>query len=280
MKKLLKTRIKAVIKCLAQLFISLLGGKYIIQVVLESALGNSVSVCHGNVTMLFVTPNPLCHYRASSFSSKEPGTLEWIDAIPTGSVMWDIGANIGLYSIYAAKNRNVKVLAFEPSVFNLELLARNIFLNQLQNEVIIVPVALTSQTGPNLFHMSNTQWGGALSTFGENYGQDGKDLASLFEYQIYGICIDDLQSTLGITPPKYIKIDVDGIEHLILTGGASVLKGVESIFIEINDNFAEQSEQSSKLLRQAGLMLYRKCDRAGNQYNQWWVRSSDSRKEC
>lgn len=82
--------------------------------------------------MRFYVPNAQCRYRVSSFSTKEPDTLEWMDTIPPGSVIWDIGANVGLYSVYAAKSRGARVFAFEPSVFNLELLARNIFLNQLQ----------------------------------------------------------------------------------------------------------------------------------------------------
>ena len=68
----------------------------------------------------FYVPNPLSLYRAKTFSTKEPDTLGWIDSLDKSSIMWDIGANIGLYSIYAAKCRNIKVFAFEPSVYNLE----------------------------------------------------------------------------------------------------------------------------------------------------------------
>jgi FkbM family methyltransferase len=54
--------------------------------------------------------------------------------MPRGSVLWDIGANVGLYSCYAVKARDCRVFAFEPSVFNLELLARNIFLNGIADQ--------------------------------------------------------------------------------------------------------------------------------------------------
>ena len=50
-----------------------------------------------------------CDFLAESFSKKEPDTLAWIDLIPEGSLIWDIGANVGLYSVYAAKARNCKV---------------------------------------------------------------------------------------------------------------------------------------------------------------------------
>jgi hypothetical protein len=123
--------------------------------------------------------------------------------------------------------------------------------------------------------MSTTLWGGALSTFGEEYGQDGKTLKGLFEYQTCGMRMDDVCAQLGLALPRYIKIDVDGIEHLILSGGAAVLNQAESLLVEINDDFSQQAEQSSQLLKQAGLTLHRKCDlNAGSQYNQWWVRTS------
>ena len=67
---------------------------------------------HSGVKLIFAVPNSLSNYRADSFSTKEPETLEWIDSMPDGSVVWDIGANVGIYSCYAAKHRNCRVFAF------------------------------------------------------------------------------------------------------------------------------------------------------------------------
>ncbi len=281
---MLKQSIKALAKStllnISRALPSLPGGEYLVERMLESGIDERRFIQHGFTKMTFATPNALSRYRVSSFPTKEPETLEWIDTIPPGSVMWDVGANVGLYSVYAAKSRGAMVFAFEPSVFNLEWLARNIFLNQLQQQVIIVPVALSSQPGPSQFRMSTTQWGGALSTFGEEYGQDGKTLASLFEYQTCGMRMDDVCAQLVLHLPRYIKIDVDGIEHLILSGGSAVLKQAESVLVEINDDFAQQAEQSSQLLRQAGLVLHRKCDlNAGNQFNQWWIRADKNGRQ-
>jgi hypothetical protein len=123
--------------------------------------------------------------------------------------------------------------------------------------------------------MSSTAWGGALSTFGQDFDQHGGKLKSIFEYQTMGMTMDEAIQFLNIPPPRYIKIDVDGIEHFILRGGTETLKNVESVMVEIDDDFPQQAEQSSQLLKQAGLMLHRKCAlNAGNQYNQWWVRKS------
>lgn len=232
-------------------------------------------VHHKGAHMVFATPNALCRYRAASFSAKEPETLTWLESIPEGAVLWDIGANVGLYSIYASKARDCRVFAFEPSVFNLELLARNIHFNGAQQKVVIVPVALSDALGPSLFRMSSTAWGGALSTFGQDFDQHGGKLNSIFEYQTMGITMDDAVRMLNIPAPDFIKIDVDGIEHFILRGGLETLKGVESVMVEIDDGFAEQAEETARHLQNAGLTLSRKCGLdAGSQFNQWWVRGS------
>ena len=232
-----------------------------------------VPVRHGDTDMLFTSPNALTRYRSKSFSSKEPDTLIWLKAIPRDAVFWDVGANVGLYSIYAAKRSVAQVFAFEPSVFNLELLARNIFLNNLQQSITIIPLAVNDSIAPSLFKMSTTAWGGALSTFGEDFDQYGGQLNSIFEYKTLGITMDDAISILKIPAPSFLKIDVDGIEHFILRGGAYVLSQVESVLIEISDDFTEQAEESARHLQAAGLTLFRKCGlNAGNQYNQWWVR--------
>ena len=93
-------------------------------------------------------PNELNYFRVNTFSSKEPETLDWIDTLKPGTVLWDIGANIGLYSVYAAK-RGLEVVSFEPSVFNLELLARNINLNHLEKEITIFSYPISEKNGLN-----------------------------------------------------------------------------------------------------------------------------------
>jgi FkbM family methyltransferase len=252
-------------------------GKYIYQQIINVAMNQIKVVKYRFYQMTFVVPNWLNQYRVSTFTSKEPDTLEWIDRMPVGSILWDVGANIGLYSIYAAKTRNCQVYSFEPSVFNLELLARNIFMNTLQSQITIVPIALSDKIGSSMFKMSNTDWGGALSSFGENFDQNGNVLKDIFEFKTLGMSITDAVRLLQIPAPQFIKIDVDGIEHFILRGGTDILNEVESVMIEINDDFIAQAEETAMHLKNAGLYLYRKCDLGShNLYNQWWVRGSSA----
>lgn len=236
-------------------------------------------VDHQNTSFLFSIPNALNKYRVDTFSTKEPETLEWIDGIPKGSVVWDIGANVGLYSCYAAKSRGCNVYAFEPSVFNLELLARNIFLNELSDKIIIIPLPLSDTLKINAFKMTTTEWGGALSTFGQDYGFDGKPMNKIFEYSTIGLSMERAINTLKIPQPDFIKMDVDGIEHLIIKGGMTVLEKVKSILIEINDDFSNQANSANMYLQQAGFTLREKrhadfldVGMSKNTYNQIWTR--------
>jgi hypothetical protein len=86
--------------------------------------------------------------------------------------------------------------------------------------------------------------------------------------------MDKAVRLLGIPPPRFIKIDVDGIEHLILRGGLETLKNVESVMIEIDDEFVDQCEETTRHLSNSGLYLLKKCGlNSGKQFNQWWVRT-------
>ena len=95
--------------------------------------------------------------------------------------------------------------------------------------------------------------------------------------------MDQAIGLLCLPAPDFIKMDVDGIEHFLIQGGSKVLKEVQGILVEINDDFTEQAEVSSKLLREAGLTLLEKLHSdlieqytAGfqNTYNQIWGRKS------
>lgn len=250
-------------------------GVWAYQQLVDIAMTRERTVDHGGQRMRFAAPNRLTEYRIDTFATKEPETLQWLDAIPRGSVLWDVGANVGLYSIYPALARECSVYAFEPSVFNLELLARNVFLNRLHGRITIVPLALSDKLGSNAFKMTTTAWGGALSTFGEDIDQNGARLNGVFEYATVGISMDDAVSLLHIPAPQYIKIDVDGIEHYILRGGSQVLAGVEGVLVEINDAFTAQAQESARCLAAAGLTLRKKCDLGvPGCYNQWWSRSA------
>lgn len=258
-------------------------GAVVFEIIVNAAMQATQTLAHQETTLTFAVPNKLNGFRVKSFSSKEPETLQWIDSIPRGAVVWDVGANIGLYSCYAAKARDCQVFAFEPSVFNLELLARNIYLNGLTDKIIIVPLPLSDAMSVSTLNMTTTEWGGALSTFGQDYGWDGLRMRPVFKFQTIGVSGADAVQLLRVPQPSFIKIDVDGIEHLVLRGAKAVLSNVDGVLIEINDGFHEQAEHCQRLLLGAGLVLKEKRHSAlfdsegsfggGKVWNQIWIRT-------
>ena len=226
------------------------------------------------VTLRLYTPNWLCRYRAETFSSKEPETLKWID--DNDGVLFDIGANIGLYSMYHAKTKRHNVYAFEPSFFNLPLLSKNINSNDLQDKVSIISNPLSDSVQFADFKLASIDEGGALSAFGVDFDQNGDEIKSIFSYKTLGYTLDFLFEHEILTElPAMIKVDVDGIEHLILSGAKETLRNpiCKTVLIEVNDNFSDQADETARILFECGFSLKEKYHQAGKIYNQIWVKS-------
>jgi FkbM family methyltransferase len=204
----------------------------------------------------FFVPTQLTEYRVDTFFNKEPETLEWIDTFKEKEnlIFWDIGANIGLYSIYnTLKNKSSTTISFEPSSSNLRVLSRNISINNMEKNIKIFPMPLTNKE--NVFLTMNEGdfvEGGALNSFGEKFDFEGKEFESKMKYQVIGTSINYLISNNILEIPDYIKIDVDGIEHLILEGANKYLKNkkIKSLSIEINENFTEQYQKVLNIMKQ------------------------------
>ena len=258
MKKILKILIEIFLKFVVYILGKINLGRYILDELNKNIIKKKEIIIYKDLKLIFYVPNRLSHYRVNTFHTKEPETLEWIDKFKKKTTFWDIGANIGLYSCYAAKKNLCKVYAFEPSIFNLEWLGRNIFLNNLVEKIVVIPIPLTEIISQNTLNFSSTEWSGALTTFGQSYGHDGKDLKKVFEFSTVSMSMNDLKNLLKISQPDYIKIDVDGIEHLILQGGEKVLLNTKELLIEVNEKFEQQKKQCVKYLKELGFTLKEK----------------------
>lgn len=194
----------------------------------------------------------------------EPDTLTWIDEMVEGSILWDVGANVGSYSIYAAISKNMSVVAFEPSPFNLEFLTRNIWLNKLENKITVIPVALSEFTSRAQFSMKRIEWAGSGSTFEEHRIQNLDNES--FNYTTIGLSADKVCETFNLPYPDYLKLDVDGIEAAILAGSPKALLNLRSILVELPETEFDK-EQIYQHLNTAGLTL---CRNSG--HNEIWSR--------
>lgn len=206
-------------------------------------------------SLIFFTPNNLLEWRVRTLLSKEPDTIKWIDSFDKNKkiIFWDIGANIGLFSIYSAQKHegNIKVIAFEPSSSNLRVLSRNISINNFSDKIFINQIALTNKK--NVFlDMNEPDFieGSSLNTFGEKFNFEGKNFKARQKYRIFGTTMDAMIEERCLEIPDYIKIDVDGLEHLILEGGDKLFenKKVKSVLIEVNENFKIQKETVLKFM--------------------------------
>ena len=207
-----------------------------------------------NKKVNFFVPNQISQWRVETFFTKEPETLEWIDSFNDNKkiIFWDVGANIGLYSIYAAlKYSDIEIISFEPSTSNLRILSRNISINKLEEKIKINQLPLTKDQNQYLmFEESQFIEGSSMNTFGAGIDFEGKSIQPKNRYKIFGTNINYLIENNILSIPNYIKIDVDGIEHLILEGASDHLDNSEirSMSIELNENFKDQVNSVLKIM--------------------------------
>src|SRR5262245_13412768 len=132
---------------------------------LAASMVSEVNVPDG--TLRFMTPTPLLQWRADSLLTKEPDTIRWIDQFNSDDVFWDVGANVGVFSLYAACRRRLRVLAFEPSADNYMILCRNIEINAFEGRVIPYCIALAGTTVLGVLNSPRREMGTALHQFGK-----------------------------------------------------------------------------------------------------------------
>jgi FkbM family methyltransferase len=165
-------------------------------------------------------------WRAQTYTTKEPDTLDWIDTFfGERDVIYDVGANIGQYSLYAAKRLKgaCKVLAFEPESLNYAKLNRNIVLNGLSEAITAYCLAIAGHTGFDLFYVKAFSPGASLHAWGEPVGQGDIPFVPSHRQGMLGVSLDDLVGAYALPFPNHIKIDVDGIEDQIVRAASHTL---------------------------------------------------------
>lgn len=213
-----------------------------------------------NGDIAFWSANEICSWRAETLLTKEPETIEWIDGFAADDVYWDVGANVGVYALYAAKRPGIRVLAFEPSPFNYYALCRNVELNRLGESLSAYCLAFNDKTVLDYFNMSTVEIGGALSSFGETTDYWGEQFKPEFRQAMIGFSMDDFVARFNPPFPTHLKIDVDGIEAKIVEGGMKTLADprLKSVSIELDIKRTSEEAHVSQLLAQCGLVLRQK----------------------
>lgn len=196
--------------------------------------------------------------RAQSYLTKEPGTIEWLEGIQPGETVYDIGANIGLYTLAAALHVGPEgmVYAFEPHVANAASLLRNVQCNGMGDRVRVLTCAVGSHEGLWPFHYASKRAGSSGSQLGSPVDEHGKTFAPAATELKWVTTLDWLVNDGQVQHPNRVKIDVDGQEPAILRGAHALLRSgtVRSLQVEVHGQTRETLRTE---LRRAGYALQR-----------------------
>lgn len=196
----------------------------------------------------FSTPNRATAWRVETFFTKEPDTIEWIAGFVPGAVLVDIGANVGMYTIWAAKTRAAKVFAFEPESQNYAMLNRNILRNGAGDLAIAYCASLSDAAGFGRLALSAFMAGGSIHQFSPSVEARPKPPAYL--QGSYATTLDTLVSAGVVPVPDHVKIDVDGLEPRIVKGARETFadRRVKSVLIEIDTGLEDHWEMIDLML--------------------------------
>lgn len=194
---------------------------------------------------------PMEKYRAETFWTKEPETIEWIKSFNPNDVFFDVGANVGVYSLFASSlYPEMTIWAFEPMKANYAALIQNIEMNRYHN-IKAFRQAIGNRTG----WVDLDRGDGAR-------GESGAQVTDR-EGRTWIASIDDLRAA----HPDHVKIDIDGQELEVAKGMKRTLPDIKSILIEVS---TVSKGPIMDILTAAGFMT-------DNRFNAMTPHSSDRR---
>ncbi len=180
---------------------------------------------------------PLDHAHIGSIvrGTLEPEVVEaMVRTVRPGHVFYDIGANIGYFTLVAARmvGRDGRVVAFEPVPWCADAVATNIALNELANAEVRAEAvgAASGRAGLRVVRDASQSMLASLSR-----GADARE-----EIDVEVVALDDLVSSAAIPPPDVLKLDIEGAEILALAGmRETIARHRPRIICEIHDTNAD-----------------------------------------
>ena len=191
--------------------------------------------------ILFNIHSDLEKYRIDSFYEKEPETIVWIENCMSSHefespIFFDIGANIGIFSLYAASvNEKSRVFSFEPSPKNFSSLIDNITINNYHNVYPSYFAVSSKSEFTNLF-IPDDRPGNSGAQINYPVDENGLEFNPKAIIPMLKVSIDTILNSLNIPSPNYVKIDVDGHEDDIIDGLLPFIKATSfrSLLVEVN----------------------------------------------
>jgi FkbM family methyltransferase len=212
----------------------------------------TMDVAVRGITIRFAVQNPRLRVWAERFEEIEPELLDLIDQMPARTVFFDLGASIGLFSLYAALRRRAHVYAFEPEAQNYATLELNHFLNRqaLGEPLNSFNVAVGESAGVGRIHTRVYGAGEHVKILDQPVTQDTKEAFEPAHIQtVLKMPLDRLISEFCLPQPEVMKIDVDGSEGAVLAGARATIQNpvLNTVFIELTDR--TQAEEANFLVQ-------------------------------
>ena len=198
-------------------------------------------------------------------------------------ILWDIGSNVGAYSLVAA-TMGYKVLSFEPAYQNYFKLHENISLNKLDEQIEAFCISFGDKLQTGNFNIFDTSFGTSKGNYNaDNYYQVNR--ADYFQnlkkicqkktlvYDMWEslrlVSIDSFIKIFNLPEPSLIKIDVDGGEFEVLKGAATLLehgKNLKSLLVEFDEDEYSINELET-FLKKLNWQIVSKHNRIGRVNN-------------
>ena len=210
-------------------------------------------------TLSFVLLGKTSGGRAMTVLTKQPATIEWIDSFQPGSVFWDIGASVGVFSVYAALATDTTIVAFEPAAVNYYLLSANCEANKLQDRVDCLLVGAGRQRSIARLEVSQFRPARSFSFRGK------RDQPYESRQAAVVLSIDELVEEYGVPCPNYIKIDAPGASEDIIAGATRTFRRseVRQIHLEVRDS-SKGGQRILEMLNQSGFAPISKDTHGGS----------------
>lgn len=233
--------------------------KGFVRIMVRDALAEKLPVATPHGRLVFCENSPAGAWILNCWrkDNYEPDTQAWIDAMPEDACFWDIGANIGVFALYAAlRLRTGRVVAFEPAAGSYALLNRNIETNRMAHRVSAYCIALAERTRLDTLNMATTRAGSWSHGFGTEIDEFGNTIDTKFRQGAVGFSIDDFAAQFSPPLPTHVKMDVDGIEDGILRGGRAIFStpSVRSVIIELRGLDTPRNRGIADLMAELGFV--------------------------